>query len=486
MERRFFFANASALLCAAGLAPTAGTPALADPGAATPTPSETLQGPDPQPPGTPAWCDVTTHGASPSATPAENDAALAAAVAAIPPAGGVLYLPTGTYKISQALTLGTNTLVQGDGMNATVLHQTSTTANGITLTGTGPRYVALRDLKLQGPRSGSGIGVQLTTTTTSAVASCDLSRLYIKDFGGAGVSTNILITSTLTDLRVQGCGTGFHLLSGTSVALTACYALSCRGPGYHLDAVTYSTLVNCACDNCPVGYHLAGSRNISLVACGCERAAQTSYLVEAGSSNSLLNCYSSGAGAVAFRIAGGSAAATLLGVRETAPTDTTTASIQVEEGSTAFVLGPSAVSPTRYAPNTTGQWTPTDLTVASPSTATACLERSGTTEAAAYTLATAGTARWSLGLSPDSTDDLHLRNTRGPLTAILAEDRSEQPNLQLLSPTKAFGGGVGVIGIANSRKAPTRAPEGGGILYVERGALKYRGSTGTVTRIARA
>jgi hypothetical protein len=48
------------------------------------------------------------------------------------------------------------------------------------------------------------------------------------------------------------------------------------------------------------------------------------------------------------------------------------------------------------------------------------------------------------------------------------------------------GGGAGVIGIANATTVPTSNPTGGGILYVENGALKYRGSSGTVTTIANA
>lgn len=52
--------------------------------------------------------------------------------------------------------------------------------------------------------------------------------------------------------------------------------------------------------------------------------------------------------------------------------------------------------------------------------------------------------------------------------------------------TSQYGSGVGVIGIANRTTAPTTNPTGGGVLYVESGALKYRGSSGTVTTIAAA
>jgi hypothetical protein len=49
-----------------------------------------------------------------------------------------------------------------------------------------------------------------------------------------------------------------------------------------------------------------------------------------------------------------------------------------------------------------------------------------------------------------------------------------------------FGGGQGVIAIANAIVVPEIDPAGGGILYVENGALMYRGSNGTVTMIAPA
>jgi hypothetical protein len=51
----------------------------------------------------------------------------------------------------------------------------------------------------------------------------------------------------------------------------------------------------------------------------------------------------------------------------------------------------------------------------------------------------------------------------------------------------AFSGtGSKVIYIANATTVPTTNPSGGGTLYVEAGALKYRGSSGTITTIAPA
>ena len=49
-----------------------------------------------------------------------------------------------------------------------------------------------------------------------------------------------------------------------------------------------------------------------------------------------------------------------------------------------------------------------------------------------------------------------------------------------------FADGRRVLGIKNAVDVPTTNPSDGGILYVEGGALKYRGSSGTVTTIANA
>lgn len=52
--------------------------------------------------------------------------------------------------------------------------------------------------------------------------------------------------------------------------------------------------------------------------------------------------------------------------------------------------------------------------------------------------------------------------------------------------TSSYGSGVGVFFIANATTVPTTNPTGGGIIYVEAGALKYRGSSGTITTLGLA
>lgn len=59
-------------------------------------------------------------------------------------------------------------------------------------------------------------------------------------------------------------------------------------------------------------------------------------------------------------------------------------------------------------------------------------------------------------------------------------------NASLFNSIGSFGGGTGVAFIANASVSPTTNPTAGSILYAESGALKARGSSGTVTTLAAA
>lgn len=126
------------------------------------------------------------------------------------------------------------------------------------------------------------------------------------------------------------------------------------------------------------------------------------------------------------------------------------------------------------------------MLVDSAGTAINAVDRGATTNFAAYVLRTAGTDEWSLQMVSDETNDVQLTNSARGLVALLVEDRATALNLSLLTDTKSYGGGVGVIFLANAGTVPASNPTGGGILYAEAGALKWRGSSGTVTELAPA
>jgi hypothetical protein len=59
-------------------------------------------------------------------------------------------------------------------------------------------------------------------------------------------------------------------------------------------------------------------------------------------------------------------------------------------------------------------------------------------------------------------------------------------NINGYSTAGNYGGGLGVVYLRDATTIPSSNPSGGGLLYIEAGALKYRGSSGTVTTIAAA
>lgn len=93
-----------------------------------------------------------------------------------------------------------------------------------------------------------------------------------------------------------------------------------------------------------------------------------------------------------------------------------------------------------------------------------------------------GANDWSI-VCP-SVNDLAIRNISNNYNAIYIANEGNLADIGINGYDRA--GGEGIIFIGNRNVAPNTNPSGGGILYVEAGALKYRGSSGTVTTIANA
>jgi len=85
---------------------------------------------------------------------------------------------------------------------------------------------------------------------------------------------------------------------------------------------------------------------------------------------------------------------------------------------------------------------------------------------------------WCAG---SAANDIALRNITASYNALYFENGA---GANIGVNGKSFGGGEKVIFIANASIVPNSNPSLGGILYVDSGALKYRGSSGTVTTLA--
>lgn len=129
------------------------------------------------------------------------------------------------------------------------------------------------------------------------------------------------------------------------------------------------------------------------------------------------------------------------------------------------------------------------LEVVSSSTADIGI-RSTTNSAALLELAHTGQA-WRFQVQP-TTGDFFFFDANAvtrPFRVVPASPEHAfrvEPSGVAVGGVGSFGGGVKVLFLANRTTAPTSNPVGGGILYVEAGALKYRGTAGTVTTLALA
>lgn len=91
--------------------------------------------------------------------------------------------------------------------------------------------------------------------------------------------------------------------------------------------------------------------------------------------------------------------------------------------------------------------------------------------------------RISWGSGAAARDVVLYRNAAG----VLKTDGEFHTAANLRVGTGQMGGGAGgVVGVGNAPTPPTTNPTSGGVLYAEGGALKWRGSNGTVTTIAPA
>ncbi len=87
--------------------------------------------------------------------------------------------------------------------------------------------------------------------------------------------------------------------------------------------------------------------------------------------------------------------------------------------------------------------------------------------------------------TPFADNDFHItyRDGAGSFSTKLAITPAGNVGINTMNQ---FGSGAKVIGISNATTLPTTNPTGGGVLYAEAGALKWRGSSGTISTLGPA
>jgi len=234
------------------------------------------------------WVSVITHGADPTGV-ADSTTAFNNTVAALPTAGGIVYVPAGTYKITGTVTFKQNQGMVGDGHSVSILAYTgSSVCIKTALTGTftgndeGGYY---RGWQVTAYDGGSGaVGWQIS----------DLQGIRADDISFYGCSTAGIYFTVLADgwaeegmftkigciqCGVSGTGAG-AVFNGTSFDY-----------GYYDFVMVTNTGATCILlqndvdmNGCYVGlrgnaYANSGSNNGALIAIEPSNTAGTSYLI---------------------------------------------------------------------------------------------------------------------------------------------------------------------------------------------------------------
>jgi hypothetical protein len=340
-------------------------------------------------------------------------------ISAVGADGGVAFFPPGNYKISSAITLSSYVTMLGCGSGVSVITQATTTANG--LTGTDLTNFTIRGMSINGPASGSGVGVDLGLSVNSDTTYLDLTDIRVASFGSHGLEIQSPVTATFNRCLVSSNGAdGWHVYgSGTSCAWNGCYALDhTAGIGYHLISLSYSSLAGCASDSNVDGYSLSGCTSVALSGCGTESNTTDGYILSGGSGNSLRSCFIYANNHYGCHVTSSEVNATITGFVEHSPTGSAVASIITDSGTSAIILNDNVVTATSLSAATTNQMTPTNT------------------------------------LTP--------RNVTVGASASLGDN------------------GAGEIQLANAATVPTSNPTGGVALYASSGNMYYRNPSGFV------
>lgn len=295
---------------------------------------------------------------------ADDTAAIQAAIDALPPAGGTVVFPTGTYLLSAAITVRSELRLVGEGDAASVLYQPNANVNG--LVGTDIDRLTVENLKLFGPQTGSGVGILLLRDLHAATTYCTFRNLYVASWGSDGINISNPIVSTFSRVVSEtNGGHGFHLqgvsagAAGTSCGLTACYGNGNMQAGFRLFNMVYCALAGCAADSNGIGYLIDSCQGVTLVSCGCESGVNrstnypgTGFKFVGGFGNGSYGCWVFNNPEVCLYVTGGAVTTTVAGFTDNTPVAGAVNCLKVDAGCGIVMWSVSNTSPNSIATNT--------------------------------------------------------------------------------------------------------------------------------------
>lgn len=308
----------------------------------------------------PNWFNVKDYGADGNGTTDDTASIQAAVNAANGVGGGVVYLPAGTYKLTSAVTLHNRITLRGDGDFVTNIVQSSTTANGFI--GTNLIYIIIEHLRLTGPGTGSGSGLQFD----GEFDYCILRDMSTTNWGSTGIIIEQPIVSNFTRVTsFNNGGAGFYIHgnvstgAGTSVSLDSCWAHDNISNGFSFQNMTYCAFVACAADNqnqtAKAGYLIDGCTGFTFSGCGSE-GNNFGWEFTGASTGMVLTSpfiYNTPATGVGVWVTGASTNVQIFAATEVLPNVAAAAFIKVDSGCSATIQGAIQTTANVLAANTT-------------------------------------------------------------------------------------------------------------------------------------
>lgn len=409
----------------------------------------------------------------------DDTAAIQSALTAA--AGKSLYFPAATYKITAALTIPINSHINilGDGPSNSVINQTSTSANALTITDA--IGITIQGIGFTGPTSGTGIGLSFVLGVNANTFQCDIKDVSASSFGSHGIS---IATPTLCNLvRVvsqNNGGSGFNTTSqAASTTFQDCAANSNTGNGFTINNLSYGNITGCgAVSNGTIGYSLTNCNSVSLISSGAQNNVSNGFDISGGNTVSLVSCYTLTNNAIGVHFGSSHVQGYIQGYYDNSPGGGATNSIKIDSGCKVVVGGNNTTTATSFDANATSRLDGNNILASgNQGNSSITANRAAITNSASHVLATNGTNQWLTGMVNDSTQDMHIQDSTNSLNAMIFEQHAAGTNIQM-GATKAFGSGVGVIGITNAGTAPSTNPSNGGVLYSLAGTPQWFASDG--------
>lgn len=455
---------------------------------------------------------------------ADDTAAIASASAQARSEGRGLYLPRGHYRVAPAAGEAALTLtsegplaglysLHGDGPQATILEITTTAGRGLDLGVYGTHFletvnpVTVSDLTIRGPGIGTGVGIRGRN-----LAKCRLINVEVDDFGSHGVDLRNANSWSFHNARIRrngGVGV-FGMYVTSRDAADPGVGLAEPNSANHGLSFSGTTLVE---DNTSHGIHVRAIYALHLGGAFVTQrnGGRGAYLEEvlglhapmvyaeanagdqirlgnpAGGPNTgvrqadvkVYGNKASGGGTIVYAYA---CVGVDLAVYAGGFTVGTDRAVKIDTSFTGTIRGTSTSG--------TGKF----LELANGSTldsSGAALRRFGST--VIHSTEAADTSLLVQGVAGQTGRLLDVHDSAGTSMFYVQADGIARLSRNVvlernvnIGVNSGAGGGVLVVPIGNATTVPTTNPANGGVLYAEGGALKWRGSGGTVTVVAPA